>query len=228
VCASAVRIGFSLLFVWFFMGAAQAGCKSPAAPSVDWSNCNKELLQLDGNDLTGANLQSSFLSGTSLVAAKLPNANLQMSELVRTSFKEADLSGANLEKSLSSRADFTGAMLKGTRLVKAEFLRVSFEGADLSTADLSDGEFSRNSFIKANLSGANLSGAMLQRAAFGEANLAGASFKRAYLYWTRLEGVDLSQAVDLTQAQIDIACGNAQTKLPAGLTTPAHWPCAED
>ena len=70
--------------------------------------------------------------------------------------------------------------------------------------------------------------AMLQRAALGEANLAGASFKRAYIYWARLEGVDLSKALDLTQAQIDMACGNAQTKLPAGLTMPSQWPCAED
>ena len=67
-----------------------------------------------------------------------------------------------------------------------------------------------------------------ERAAFGEANLAGAIFKRTYLYWARLEGVDLSQAVDLTQAQIDMACGDTKTKLPAGLTMPAQWPCAED
>ena len=69
---------------------------------------------------------------------------------------------------------------------------------------------------------------MLQRATFGEANLAGASFKRAYIYWARVEGVDLSQVVDLTQEQVDMACGDAKTKLPAGLTMPANWPCAED
>jgi hypothetical protein len=40
--------------------------------------------------------------------------------------------------------------------------------------------------------------------------------------------VDLSQAHDLTQVQVDMACGNDQTKLPAGLTMPSHWPCAED
>ena len=107
-------------------------------------------------------------------------------------------------------------------------LRVSFDGADLSGADLTDGEFARNSFVKANLVGANLAGAMLQRAAFSEANLAGASFKHTYLYWARLEGVDLSQALDLTQPQIDMACGNDQTKLPVGLTMPTHWPCADD
>jgi uncharacterized protein YjbI with pentapeptide repeats len=222
------KLGLSLLFLWFLVPAAQAGCKDAPGPNVDWSGCNKQLLQLDGSDLSSANLQGAFLSGTGFSSVKLVNANLQMSELVRTSFKEADLSGANLEKSLSSRADFAGAILKGARLVKAEFLRVSFDGADLSGADLSDGEFSRNSFNKTNLSGANLASAMLQRASFLEANLAGASFKHTYVYWARFAGVDLSQAKDLTQAQVDMACGDAQTKLPAGLTAPTHWPCADD
>jgi uncharacterized protein YjbI with pentapeptide repeats len=228
VRASAARIGLSLLFSGLLAASAHAGCKSPAEPNVDWSGCNKQLLQLDGIDLTSANLEGTFLSGTGFSSAKLVNANLQRSELVRTSFKQADLSGANLEKSLSSRADFSGATLKGTRLVKAEFLRVIFDGADLSGADLSDGEFSRNSFSKVNLSGANLTGAMLQRANFRDATLAGASFKRTYMYWTRFEGADLSQSTDLTQTQLDMSCGNAQTKLPAGLTVPAQWPCAED
>jgi uncharacterized protein YjbI with pentapeptide repeats len=228
VRGSAVKIGLSLLFVAFFVSGAEAGCKSAPEASVDWSGCNKQVLQLDGSDLSAANLQGTFLSGTSFASAKLTDANMQMSELVRTSLKAADLSGANLEKSLSSRADFTGAILKGARLVKAEFLRVSFDGADLSGADLTEGEFSRNTFIKANLTGANLTGAMLPRATLHDAIVAGASFKRTYLYWTRLEGVDLSQVHDLTQAQVDMACGNEKTKLPPGLAMPSHWPCAED
>ena len=222
------KSSLALLFFWLLVPAAQAGCKDAPGPSVDWSSCNKQLLQLDGSDLTSANLEGTFLSGTGFLSAKLVNANLARSELVRTSFKEADLSGANFEKSLSSRADFQSAVMKGTRLVKAEFLRVSFDGADLSGADLSDGEFSRNSFSKANLSNANLAGAMLQRGNFREATLAGASFKRTYIYWARFEGVDLSKVTDLTQAQIDMACGDAQTKLPAGLTAPAQWPCGDD
>jgi uncharacterized protein YjbI with pentapeptide repeats len=105
---------------------------------------------------------------------------------------------------------------------------VSFDGAALTGADLSDGEFSRNSFVKATLVGANLTGAMLPRADFKDADVAGASFKRTYLYWTRFEGVDLSQVRDLTQAQVDMACGNNHTKLPTGLIMPSHWPCHED
>ena len=69
-------------------------------------------------------------------------------------------------------------------------------GADLSGADLSD----------ANLSGANLSGANLS-----DANLSGAN----------LSGANLTGAKNLTQEQLDKACGNADTKLPEGLTLKA-------
>jgi uncharacterized protein YjbI with pentapeptide repeats len=86
----------------------------------------------------------------------------------------------------------------------------------------------RNNFANANLSGADLTGATLHRSVFHAANLSGAIFKRAYLYWARFEGTDLSGVRDLTQEQLDITCGDANTKLPAGLTAPKNWPCGED
>ncbi len=39
----------------------------------------------------------------------------------------------------------------------------------------------------------------------------------------RLLFADLSGAVNLTQGQIDKACGNAATKLPEGMHRPKHW-----
>ena len=47
----------------------------------------------------------------------------------------------------------------------------------------------------------------------------------AFMFLTRIEGLDLSAAWGLQQAQIDLACGDTSTKLPAGLSAPAHWPC---
>jgi uncharacterized protein YjbI with pentapeptide repeats len=63
------------------------------------------------------------------------------------------------------------------------------------------------------------------RANFAMASLKGTDFSNAYLYRTSFEGVDLSQAKGLTQAQIAFACGNAETKLPEGLVVPKSWPC---
>jgi uncharacterized protein YjbI with pentapeptide repeats len=71
-------------------------------------------------------------------------------------------------------------------------------------------------------------GATLPRSIFHGAKLAGVSMKRAYLYWTRFEGTDLSQVKDLTQDQLNITCGDQTTTLPQGLTAPKHWPCGED
>jgi hypothetical protein len=48
------------------------------------------------------------------------------------------------------------------------------------------------------------------------------------MYLTRLEGIDLSQATGLTHQQLDIACGDAGTKLPTGLERPGSWPCNEE
>ena len=89
-------------------------------------------------------------------------------------------------------------------------------------APISGGRILAQQFQQGKSAGANLTGAMLQRANFRDATLAGASFKRTYMYWTRFEGADLSQSTDLTQAQLDMSCGNAQTKIPTGLTVPLN------
>ncbi len=54
-------------------------------------------------------------------------------------------------------------------------------------------------------------------------NLAGAFLLRA-----NFENVDLSGVTGLEHKQLDLACGDAATLLPAGLTAPTHWPCPED
>ena len=70
--------------------------------------------------------------------------------------------------------------------------------------------------------------AYIARANFNGVNLAGVNLGGAYMLRTRFEGADLSQAKDLIQQQIEIACGDDKTKLPNHLQSPAAWPCAED
>ncbi|GLS85587.1 hypothetical protein GCM10010873_05600 [Cypionkella aquatica] len=207
---------------------AQAGCSDGPGAAMDWTGCSKERLMLNGRDMSAGIFENSFLSGTGFNDAVLAGANLQRSELVRSSFIGADLSGANLEKSLASRSDFSGASLRGARLVKAEFLRVSFVGADLTDADLSNGDFYRNDFSNAKLSGANMNDAIMPRTVFTGAVMAGANLAGAFLERTHFENVDLSGVVGLEQSQLDQACGDSTTILPAGLTVPKHWPCNEE
>jgi uncharacterized protein YjbI with pentapeptide repeats len=207
---------------------AQAECNDRPAAQVDWTGCSKERLMLNGIDLTAGVFENAYLSGTGFKGALMSGANLQRSELVRSSFAGADLTGANLEKALASRSDFSGAILRGARLVKAEFMRVSFVGADLTEANLGSGDFYRNDFSDAQLTGANLDDAILPRTDFSGASMAGANLTGAFLLRTRFDHVDLSAVTGLEQAQLDLACGDATTVLPPGLTAPAHWPCPEE
>jgi uncharacterized protein YjbI with pentapeptide repeats len=72
-----------------------------------------------------------------------------------------------------------------------------------------------------------LSYANLARTDLRGADLAQAKLANAYMFLTQVAGVDLSSATGLNQEQLDLACGDAQTKLPQGLVRPAGWPCTE-
>ncbi len=50
-------------------------------------------------------------------------------------------------------------------------------------------------------------------------------FKGAYLLLARFERVDLSTTKGLSADLLATACGDAKTKLPAGQSAPASWPC---
>ena len=208
--------------------SVQAGCSDAPAAEMDWTGCSKERLMLNDKDMTAGVFENAFLSGTGFNETLLAGANLQRSELVRSSFLGADLTGANLEKSLASRSDFGGAVLRGARLAKAEFLRVNFSKADLTDADLSGGDFYRNDFTDAQLTNADLHDAIMPRAVFSGATMTGANVAGAFLLRANFENVDLSGVIGLEQDQLDLACGDATTTLPAGLTAPAAWPCAKD
>jgi hypothetical protein len=55
--------------------------------------------------------------------------------------------------------------------------------------------------------------------------MAGADLTGAYTLLMQIKGTDLSRVTGLTQQQLDIACGDAETRLPARLARPPDWPC---
>ncbi|MFI2752405.1 pentapeptide repeat-containing protein [Cellulomonas sp. P22] len=73
------------------------------------------------------------------------------------------------------------------------------------------------------LRGANLRGAYLIAADLRGADLTGTDLIGADLRDADLRGADLSQALFLTQPQVDAARGDAATRLPPDLTRPGHW-----
>lgn len=101
-----------------------------------------------------------------------------------------------------AHADLTNTCVKHGNLEGADF-----EGAKLVLMCMSYGDYRNASFRGANLSGANLA----------HAHLDGADLTGARLTITSIKGADLRHAIGLTQAQVDQACGDAETKLPASL-----------
>jgi uncharacterized protein YjbI with pentapeptide repeats len=102
------------------------------------------------------------------------------------------LAGADLSHLCVKGGDLTGANFDRVKahymcMSQANFTNVTFRGADLTGANLAN----------SNLSGADLTGAVLDI--------------------TSLKGADLSHAIGITQAQLDQACSDSATKLPAGL-----------
>lgn len=183
--------------------------------------------------LNRANLSRADLSKVELTNADLSGANLYVANLSRAILLGANLSGANL-----SRADLSGAFLNygdlnAADLIKAVLNMADLSGADFRGADLRDADLTSADLIGANLSRADLSGANLREADLSKANLSEAVLTRATLReaeftWAELDGTmlggaDLQEAKYLTQTQIDAAQGDADTKLPAGLSHPANW-----
>ncbi|MEV3854865.1 pentapeptide repeat-containing protein [Streptomyces sp. NPDC050095] len=113
------------------------------------------------------------------------------------------------------RGDVNRILLEASDLVRAEVpgRKKNHRGADLIGARLK----------KADLRGATLRGALLVAADLTGADLRHADLIGADLRDARLDGADLTGSIFLTQAQLNAARGDAATRIPQGLTRPAHW-----
>lgn len=209
--------------------APAAQCGSMAEPGLDWSECNKRSIIIPGSNLEAANLSGTDFTGTDLSAANVGSANFEKATLTRASLAGATATKANFNRIEAYRSNFAKLSAAGATFGSSELQRANFAGADLSSANLAKAELGRTNFQKANLSGVNFSLANLSRADLTGATTEGAlNFDKAFMFRTRIEGLDLSSAKGLQQAQLDLACGDDSTKLPDGLAVPANWPCPSD
>lgn len=210
--------------------AAQTGdCRSYAEPGADWSGCKKSMLIITGSQLDNANLARADFSFTDFRGSSLKSANIEKAKMIRASFAQANLENANLNRVEAYRVNFSSSMANGATFVNAEVQRADFRDTKLRNTDFTKAELGRADFRNADLTGSRFTMANLARARLNGAVLTGPlDFQNAFLLLTRLDSLDLSAATGLVQEQIDLACGDARTRLPPGLTAPAHWPCADD
>ncbi len=134
--------------------------------------------------------------GQIITSAQAPKTSV-MSSVQRIKAGDVNCPGCDL-----SGADLSNECVKGGNLTGANFEDVTARYMCMSLANFTD-----VSFKNADLTGANL----------GKANLTNADLTGAKLSITSIKGTDLSTAKGLTQAQLDRACGDDETKLPAGL-----------
>jgi uncharacterized protein YjbI with pentapeptide repeats len=104
--------------------------------------------------------------------------------------------------------DLRGADLTNQCVKTGNLSNAKFDDAKLVLMCMSYANFSNASFRNADLAGANLAHAKLDGADFSGANLSITSFK----------GTDLRAAKGLTQAQLNQACSDKDTKAPKGMT----------
>ena len=108
--------------------------------------------------------------------------------------------------------DCPGCQLQGANLfntcVKAKDLRrANFDGANATLMCMSFADFR----------GASFRGTILDAANLASAKLDGADITGARTRITSFAGTDLTRIKGLTQSQLDTACGDAKTKVPAGM-----------
>jgi uncharacterized protein YjbI with pentapeptide repeats len=104
--------------------------------------------------------------------------------------------------------NLSGADLTNTCVKEHDLHDADFDGANATLMCMSFANFTNASFRDTELSGANLAGAKMD----------GADLTGAKTSITSFLGTDLTKVKGLTQAQMDVACGDASTKLPLGLT----------
>lgn len=199
---------------------------------VKWLVAGLEDGDLSGALLIGRDLRYASGHRATLAGANLTDAILNGSDFQRADFSRAILEDSELQHANLDGANFDNACLRNANLAGADLEDASFRGAYLGQADLRQAYLSRAQLQYANLqgadlTGANLSGAYLESAVMycyathrhdpdQEQKTQCTNLKDAIMLGTRLKGADLRYVKNLTQAQLDGACGEA--RLPAGLS----------
>ena len=92
------------------------------------------------------------------------------------------------------------------------------DGKDGKKADFGEAYLNEASLILTNLQNANLQNANLKDAEFLGTDRRRANLKKANPKGAILISANLANCLNLTQEQLNSACGNEKTKLPPGLT----------
>lgn len=165
-------------------------------PRIQWKEASLKravlsFAKLSRADLSGANLDDSFLSSADLSFSCLHRASMCNAKGDDASLNGADLSDALMDGSTWGKAVFSGANLQRASLKHSKLCGADLSGADLTSVDFFSADLYFAKLDGANLQDADLTHATLRNANLREANLRGANFGWAVLVDCDLEGVQL-------------------------------------
>lgn len=224
------HIGFSVLALSLF-GTNSAFAQTQVSASVnmsgscascDLSNRVMPRLSLQGSNFSGSNFSRSNLSGGKFHKSNLAGASFHKAYLMRVEGGYTNLRGANLRDATLIEAKLTNSDISHSDLRRADltngiFIDSSFILSDLTSVDAVNANFRGANFSNARLEhgdfeNANFTKSVLREVKFGNAHVQNAIFTDA-----DFSGADLLNVAGLSQAQLNLACGDSATKLPSGL-----------
>lgn len=155
-----------------------------------------------------------FLFAAAFAVLALPAAAQNAGEIAKVRNGQS-CPGCNLFQADLAYYDASNINVSGARLRQSDMQLGTFDGWNLSGANLSVANLFGVRFNASNFSNVNFENATLVGGYFGSSNFSGANLSGA-----NLSGADLHLARGLTQGQLDRACGDRATRLPAGLRVP--------
>ncbi len=105
---------------------AHAACSDNAGPNVNWENCRKRNLIMDGFNFCGSDFTRTDLSASDLRNSNFSNAKFVKTNLVRASLAGSQSENANFESVIASRTDFSKGNYRSSNFAKAEISRSNF------------------------------------------------------------------------------------------------------
>jgi uncharacterized protein YjbI with pentapeptide repeats len=121
------------------------------------------------------------------------------------------------------RAKVNALLLKTSEFVRTKFRQGEKTSSKNKKKLVSGLDFIGADLRKTNLRGTNFRGAFLIAADLRGTDLSGADFIGADLRDADIRGANLTNSIFLTQAQINAAKGDSNTRLPMTLSRPNYW-----
>jgi len=228
-----IKISLSALAVAAFTLPATAQIRVDARIHSSAGSCSQ--CDLSNKRMNGMKLKNANFSGSIFNNSNLSGGNLDGSNLTGSHFRKALLYSVEGKNVNLNGADLSDATLTEAKLAESIFIGTNFRRADLTRGQFQEGDFRQTSFQRAtatdvNFQNANFAEAKLDHINLNKATLDGGNFKGvtfgnailldASMMATDLSDADLSMTQGLKQDQLNAACGNANTKLPYGLSVP--------